>query len=131
MLLSKLQIVELNEKDARDIIHLLSWLPVGDGAPPVIDTGRFGKVLAADWGWWRTVTGSLAKLPGLLADKPGLLGPPRGTTRWPRRGNSRTSRSRSRRGSSGSSGRTSATGSAGTSFPRRWTTSSRLFPDAA
>ena len=75
MLLSKLQIVELNEKDARDIFHLLSGLPVGTGAPPAIDTDRFSKVLGADWGWWRTVTGSLAKLPGLLADKPGLVPP--------------------------------------------------------
>jgi len=75
VLLSKLQIVELNEKDARDIFHLLSGLPVGTGAPPAIDTDRFSKVLGADWGWWRTVTGSLAKLPGLLADKPGLVPP--------------------------------------------------------
>jgi hypothetical protein len=75
VVLSKLQIVELNEKDARDIVHLLSGLPIGEGAPPMIDTGRFGKVLAADWGWWRTVTGSLAKLPALLAEKPGLLPP--------------------------------------------------------
>ncbi len=75
VLLSKLQIVELNEKDARDIVHLLSGIPVGDGAPPMIDTGRFGKVLAADWGWWRTVTENLAKLPALLAEKPGLAAP--------------------------------------------------------
>jgi hypothetical protein len=72
VLLSKLQIVELNEKDARDILHLLSGLPVGAGAAGSIDTGRFGKLLGADWGWWRTVTGSLAKLPALLADNPGL-----------------------------------------------------------
>jgi hypothetical protein len=75
VLLSKLQIVELNEKDARDIFHLLSGLPVGTGAPPAIDTDRFSKVLGADWGWWRTVTGNLAKLPDLLADKPGLVPP--------------------------------------------------------
>ena len=75
VLLSKLQIVELNEKDARDIVHLLAGLPVGEGAPPAIDTGRFAKVLAADWGWWRTVTGNLAKLPGLLAENPGLAPP--------------------------------------------------------
>jgi len=73
VLLSKLQIVELNEKDARDIMHLLAGLPIGEGAPPMIDTGRFGKVLGADWGWWRTVTKNLAKLPALLAEKPGLL----------------------------------------------------------
>ncbi len=33
VLLSKLQIVELNEKDARDTFQLLAGLPVGDGAP--------------------------------------------------------------------------------------------------
>jgi hypothetical protein len=75
VLLSKLQIVELNEKDARDTVHLLAGLPVGEGAPPAIDTGRFVKVLAADWGWWRTVTGNLAKLPALLAENPGLAPP--------------------------------------------------------
>lgn len=75
LLLSKLQIIELNEKDARDIVHLLSGLPVDAGDPPAIDTARFGQVLGADWGWWRTVTGNLAKLPALLADKPELAPP--------------------------------------------------------
>jgi hypothetical protein len=77
VLLSKLQIVELNEKDARDIFQLLAGLPVGAASSPEvsIDTERFGQVLAADWGWWRTVTGNLDKLPGLAADKPELIPP--------------------------------------------------------
>jgi hypothetical protein len=73
LLLSKLQIVELNEKDARDIVHLLSGLPIGEGDPPMIDTGRFARLVGADWGWWRTVTQNLAKLPGLLGEQPGLV----------------------------------------------------------
>jgi hypothetical protein len=76
VLLSKLQIVELNEKDAWDIFHLLSAVPVGPGggaAGAVLDTDRLTRLLGADWGWWRTVTGSLAKLPGLAAEKPQLL----------------------------------------------------------
>jgi len=74
VLLSKLQIVELNEKDAWDIFHLLSGVPVGRGGEgAVLDTDRFARLLGADWGWWRTVTGSLAKLPGLAAEKPQLL----------------------------------------------------------
>jgi hypothetical protein len=72
LLLSKLQIVELNEKDAHDIVHLLAGLPL---SPEGIDTGRFGQVLASDWGWWRTVTGNLAKLPAIVADQPGLIPP--------------------------------------------------------
>jgi hypothetical protein len=78
VLLSKLQIVELNEKDAWDIFHLLSGIPVGRGGSgqgAVLDTDRFARLLGADWGWWRTVTGSLAKLPGLAAEQPRLLPP--------------------------------------------------------
>src|SRR6202012_2323408 len=45
LLLSKLQIVELNEKDVHDIVHLLAGLPLSDGpddaGAPAIDTGRF------------------------------------------------------------------------------------------
>jgi len=75
LLLSKLQIVELNEKDARDIVQVLSCMPITDGgspgkgqaaSEPGIDAARFCSVLAADWGWWRTVTGNLDKIPGLL-----------------------------------------------------------------
>jgi len=72
VLLSKLQIVELNEKDARDIVYMLSALPLG-GEGVSLDTDRYGKLLGADWGWWRTVTGNLAKLPGLIAAKPELV----------------------------------------------------------
>ena len=64
LLLSKLQIVELNAKDAHDIFHLLSGVWVGhDGSRPYIDPDRFGSVLSGDWGWWRTVTGSLTSFP--------------------------------------------------------------------
>ncbi len=77
LLLSKLQIVELNAKDAQDIFHLLSGVPIGrDSIRAAIDPGRFGSVLAGDWGWWRTVTGNLDKLAGLLAENPALA-PPR------------------------------------------------------
>src|SRR6516165_1208605 len=75
VLLSKLQIVELNEKDAHDTVHLLSGLPVGGGGQASIDTDRFAKLMGADWGWWRTVTGNLEKLPTLVADRPGLVPP--------------------------------------------------------
>src|SRR5437764_10495481 len=73
VLLSKLQIVELNEKDAHEIVHLLAGVPLGSGGQNAIDTDRFGKVLGADWGWWRTVAGSLEKLPTLVAERPGLV----------------------------------------------------------
>jgi hypothetical protein len=72
VLLSKLQIVELNEKDVRDIVHILAGLPLG-GDGRTLDTDRYCGLLGSDWGWWRTVTGNLAKLPGLIGEKPGLV----------------------------------------------------------
>ena len=81
VLLSKLQIVELNEKDVRDSLQLLAGLPVSEGGAaaanggPALDADRFAKLLGADWGWWRTVTGNLAKLPALAAASPQLIPP--------------------------------------------------------
>lgn len=75
VLLSKLQIVELNEKDARDIAHLLAGLPLGAPASPSLDTDRYCGLLGADWGWWRTVTANLEKLPTLFAGNPELVPP--------------------------------------------------------
>jgi hypothetical protein len=66
LLLTKLQIVELNEKDVHDLFHLLSAFEVlpGDEAG-VIGLGRIGRLVAADWGWWRTATMNLDKLAQL------------------------------------------------------------------
>ena len=74
LLLSKLQIFELNAKDAHDVTHLLSGVPVGD-AREAISARRFGEILAADWGWWRTTTRNLEKLPALLDENPEMIPP--------------------------------------------------------
>jgi hypothetical protein len=74
LLLSKLQIVELNAKDAHDITHLLSGVGVdAKGSAPSISTARLAEVMANDWGWWRTCTGSLEKLPKLVEENPALV----------------------------------------------------------
>jgi len=63
LLLSKLQIVELNEKDVHDILHLLSAFPVKAGDEPgTIGLDRIGQIVRGDWGWWRTLTGNLDKV---------------------------------------------------------------------
>jgi hypothetical protein len=60
LLMTKLQIVQLNQKDVHDILHLLSAFEVRDGDEPgTIGLARIGRVVGEDWGWWRTVTGSL------------------------------------------------------------------------
>lgn len=48
LLLSKLQVVETNQRDYLDIAALLN--------DSEIDKGRIVEVLAGDWGWWRTAT---------------------------------------------------------------------------
>ena len=75
VLLSKLQIIELNEKDARDIVHLLAALPLGGSEPVSLDVDRFCRLVGSDWGWWRTVTGNLTKLPALIEERPELVPP--------------------------------------------------------
>ncbi len=63
LLLTKLQIVELNRKDVHDLLHLLSGFEVRGGDDVgTIGLGRVGKVVGEDWGWWRTATGNLDKL---------------------------------------------------------------------
>jgi hypothetical protein len=66
LLLSKLQIVEINEKDLQDAVYLLSAFPVQAGdAPGTIGLERFIGVLSQDWGWWRTVSANLDRVTSL------------------------------------------------------------------
>lgn len=66
LLLSKLQIVELNRKDVHDLLHLLSGFEVRAGDDPgSIGLERIGSIVSGDWGWWRTVTMNLDKLAQL------------------------------------------------------------------
>jgi hypothetical protein len=70
LLLTKLQVVQLNEKDVHDILHLLSGFEVRDGDEPgTIGLGRIGEVIAPDWGWWRTVTMNLEKVIHFAEDE--------------------------------------------------------------
>ena len=63
LLLTKLQIVELNEKDVHDLLHLISAFEVRPGdEPATIGLDRIGRVVAGDCGWWRTATMNLDKL---------------------------------------------------------------------
>jgi hypothetical protein len=78
LLLSKLQIFELNEKDAQDVLYLVSAFEVRDGDDPgSIGLERFCSVLADDWGWWRTVTLNLDKILDLANSDGSRLVPER------------------------------------------------------
>jgi hypothetical protein len=62
LLLEKMQIVRINEKDLIDTIMLFREHPVGDADMEMINAGIIARTLADDWGFWRTVTGNLTLL---------------------------------------------------------------------
>jgi hypothetical protein len=68
LLLTKLQIVELNAKDAQDARALLAEHELASGPGDHVDVAYLSQVLGADWGLWRTVTGTLRSLAGLHPD---------------------------------------------------------------
>jgi hypothetical protein len=59
LLLTKLQVFEVNEKDLKDTTALLADHPIGANG---IDPARVAQVLSSDWGWWRTATATLEKV---------------------------------------------------------------------
>ncbi|MGO9823461.1 MAG: hypothetical protein ACLPTJ_22755 [Solirubrobacteraceae bacterium] len=77
LLLSKLQIIELNEKDADDCLRLLVTFPLAESDDPhSMDLRIFASLLGDDWGWWRTVTLNLERIGQLLeAGDRGITGP--------------------------------------------------------
>jgi hypothetical protein len=79
LLLTKLQVVHLNEKDQRDIIAILYHHSVGASDENAINGGYIAELLAIDWGLWRTTKLNLERtstaLPGygLEADEQELV----------------------------------------------------------
>jgi len=70
LLLTKLQIVQIEEKDLLDSAALLTDLPT-EGTSPVIDISRFVRPLAADWGFFHTVERNIAKVLTFAGDRLG------------------------------------------------------------
>jgi hypothetical protein len=78
LLLSKLQVFEINEKDLKDSAALLSDHDISaDG----IDPERVAGLLSADWGWWRTATSNLEKVADYVASLSSFEGAARVRTR--------------------------------------------------
>ncbi len=65
LLVTKLQVVELTEKDASDLAELLRHHALGSGPGDHFDVPYLEGLVADDWGLWRTLTGTLARLPEL------------------------------------------------------------------
>jgi hypothetical protein len=69
LLATKLQIIQTNEKDVRDIICIMMDYEVGDSdAQETINGEYLARLCSEDWGIYKTFTMKLAML-GLVADK--------------------------------------------------------------
>jgi hypothetical protein len=62
LVLTKLQIVELNDKDRTDLYALLHAQDVDDRDGPAINAGWIGQTCACDWGLYFTSTRNLERL---------------------------------------------------------------------
>jgi hypothetical protein len=68
LVLTKLQIVELNEKDVRDTALLFYGHDVSDHDEESINGERIAELCAGDWGLWRTLTHNLERCRQHLSD---------------------------------------------------------------
>jgi hypothetical protein len=69
LLLTKLQIVELNPKDLVDVVTLLHACAIGDRARvDAIDLPRLELVTGGDWGWHTTVADNLERVATAAAE---------------------------------------------------------------
>jgi len=72
LLLSKLQVVEMNEEELREIYALVYDHELGDQADPEkIDTAHIVNLCSDDWGWYKTVTMNIERAIAFTED---LLG---------------------------------------------------------
>jgi hypothetical protein len=60
MLLEKLQIVRIAEKDLKDVVILVLEHEIGEGLDQ-LDVAYVARLLAGDWGFWYTATTNLEK----------------------------------------------------------------------
>ena len=68
LLLTKLQIIELNEKDIRDTVLLLHGHPVEEHDDDAVNGARIAALCASDWGLWRTITTNLERCREHIGD---------------------------------------------------------------
>jgi hypothetical protein len=68
LMLTKLQIVEVNEKDIRDTVLLFHGHPIADHDNDAINGAQIAALCADDWGLWRTITANLERCRGHVGD---------------------------------------------------------------
>lgn len=73
LLLEKMQIVNLNEKDVIDTVMLLREHQVGDSDSETINSTHIANLTARDWGLWKTLTTNLTRMKQLIPQMGKLL----------------------------------------------------------
>jgi hypothetical protein len=68
LLLTKLQIVHLNNKDLKDTVALLLEHAVGEGDQDMVNVSYVSQMCANDWGLWRTCTLNINRVGEMLND---------------------------------------------------------------
>ena len=68
LLLSKLQIYEVNRKDLVDLTALLLDHPIAEKNDDAVDAGYVARLAAEDWGLYRTLQTNVEKLRSTLDD---------------------------------------------------------------
>ncbi len=66
LLLTKLQIVRLNDKDLKDTVALLLEHEISDGDVDTVNASYIANLCARDWGLWRTCTLSIESAGAML-----------------------------------------------------------------
>jgi putative nucleotidyltransferase-like protein len=68
LMLTKLQIVEVNEKDIRDTVLLFHGHAIADHDDGAINGAQIAKLCADDWGLWRTITANVDRCRSHVGD---------------------------------------------------------------
>jgi hypothetical protein len=67
LMLQKLQIVQINDKDLKDAMLLLLAAPVSDTDKDAINVKYIAKLFSEDWGFYYTATTNLKKVKMAMA----------------------------------------------------------------
>jgi Uncharacterised nucleotidyltransferase len=68
LMLTKLQIIEVNEKDIRDTVLLFHGHQIADHDNGAVNGAQIAALCADDWGLWRTITANLERCRGHVGD---------------------------------------------------------------
>lgn len=68
LLLQKIQICKINEKDIKDVMILLREHQIGETDKETVNINYIAKLLSKDWGFWYSSTNNLKKTKEFLAE---------------------------------------------------------------